>query len=90
MKHYQQNNITIKDFINCKVSNTIDLPSIEYLAKVKKDQIILSLIRIEDLKKKILKSPDNRVLKLALFLVESRLRSQKRHYSSLNSLILKK
>ena len=87
MKHNQQNNISVNDFLNFTEPTPIYFPSVEFLAKVKKDQIILSLIRVEDLKKRISKSQDNRVLKLALFLAENRLRSQKRRYTSLLELL---
>ncbi|MBT8273268.1 MAG: hypothetical protein KJO77_05640 [Bacteroidia bacterium] len=80
MEHHQEQTLSIDDFFNHDHNQLIIFPSVEFLAKVKKDNIILSLLRIEDLKKRILASPNNRVLKLSLLLAERRLRGQQNHY----------
>lgn len=89
MKDNQQNNISIGDFINCSEVAVINFPSVEFLANIKKDQIIISLIRIEDLKKRIANAPDNKVLKLALMLAERRLKNQQSRYYRLVELYFK-
>lgn len=90
MKHYQEPTLSIDDFFNHAQAQVIIFPSLEFLANVKKDQIILSLLRVEDLKKRISRSPNNRVLKLSLLLAENKLRGQQRRYSKLVQQFLEK
>ena len=90
MKQYQEPTLSIDDFLNRSQAQVIVFPSVEFLANVKKDQIILSLLRIEDLKKRISKSPNNRVLKLSLLLTENKLRGLQKRYHKLIEQFLEK
>lgn len=87
MTYNQLKNIEINDFINRTEATVVGFPSVEFIANVKKDQIILSLIKIEDLKKRISKSPNNKVLVLALQLQEYRLKAQKQRYTKIIELL---
>ncbi|NND24817.1 MAG: hypothetical protein HKO00_02220 [Flavobacteriaceae bacterium] len=80
MKPHQEQVISIGDLLTQSEANVFIFPSLEQLASVKKEQIILTLLRIEDLKKRIAKSPKNCVLKLALSLAKRRMKSLQKQY----------